>query len=99
MKLRSTPLGFVEPPTDPSAYFAAQPEPKPLKEEHPVGKYQEWIGSPDRMVTHPARKVVFTIVSRDQGWGGSAADQGTYHGSWTWFEAGLERFDARDDCE
>lgn len=31
--------------------------------------------------------------SRDQGWGGHPNDRGSYRGSWTWFEAGKERFD------
>jgi hypothetical protein len=47
---------------------------------------------PTPLVTHPCRKIVFTIRSRDQGWGGSRGDHYTYHGSWTWFEAGLERW-------
>jgi hypothetical protein len=44
----------------------------------------------------PCRKIVFTITSHDQGWGGDYDDRGTYRGSWTWFEAGLERFDEPD---
>lgn len=37
---------------------------------------------------------MFTITSHDQGWGGGRAEyRGTYLGSYTWFEAGLERFD------
>nr|XP_036589109.1 uncharacterized protein CTRU02_01156 [Colletotrichum truncatum]KAF6800751.1 hypothetical protein CTRU02_01156 [Colletotrichum truncatum] len=47
---------------------------------------------------HPVRKIVFKFRSRDQGWGGSYDDQGTYHGSWTWFEAGLEKFDKDRKC-
>jgi hypothetical protein len=41
------------------------------------------------------RKIVFTIRSHDQGWGGSAADKGTYRGSFTWFDVGLERVVAK----
>ena len=37
------------------------------------------------------RKVVFTIRSHDQGWGGSSSDKGRYRGSFTWFDVGLER--------
>ncbi|KAL0937483.1 uncharacterized protein CTRU02_207214 [Colletotrichum truncatum] len=48
---------------------------------------------------HPVRKIVFKFRSRDQGWGGSYDDQGTYHGSWTWFEAGLEKFDKDRKCD
>jgi hypothetical protein len=41
------------------------------------------------------RKIVFTIRSHDQGWGGSAADKGTYRGSFTWFDVGKERLVAK----
>jgi hypothetical protein len=44
------------------------------------------------MLAHPCRRIVFTIKSHDQGWGGNPNDEGTYNGSWTWFEAGLERW-------
>lgn len=45
----------------------------------------------------PCRKVVFTIKSNDQGWGGTSADKGTYKGSCTWFDVGLERMIAFRD--
>jgi len=32
------------------------------------------------------RKVVITIVSKDQGWSSYPEDHGTYRNSWTWFE-------------
>jgi len=32
------------------------------------------------------RKVVITVVSKDQGWSSYPADHGTYRNSWTWFE-------------
>jgi len=32
------------------------------------------------------RKVVVTVVSRDQGWSSHLEDYGTYRNSWTWFE-------------
>ena len=41
----------------------------------------------------PARRIVWTIKSHDQGWSGEPADtKGTYHNSWTGFDAGVERF-------
>jgi len=46
---------------------------------------------------YPCRKVVFTIRSHDQGWGGTRGQKGTYKGSYTWFEAGLERLTAFND--
>ena len=32
------------------------------------------------------KKVVITVVSKDQGWSSYQDDHGTYRGSWTWFE-------------
>ncbi|KAF9879501.1 hypothetical protein CkaCkLH20_03044 [Colletotrichum karsti] len=48
---------------------------------------------------HPVRKIVFKLRSKDQGWGGTHADKGSYRGSWTWFEAGLEKFDEDRKCD
>ncbi len=45
---------------------------------------------------HPCRKIVFTITSRDQGWGGDRDDRGTYKGSFTWFDVGIDRIQAID---
>jgi hypothetical protein len=42
----------------------------------------------------PCRKIVFTIKSHDQGWGGPAGCRGTYKGSSTWFDVGLETLSA-----
>jgi len=42
----------------------------------------------------PVRKIIFTIRSHDQGWGGNNGDKGTFAGSCTWFEVGLERLAA-----
>ncbi|TGO90686.1 hypothetical protein BPOR_0055g00290 [Botrytis porri] len=40
---------------------------------------------------HPCKKIVFHLRSHDQGWGGVRTDKGTYRGSYTWFDVGLER--------
>ncbi|OJD26318.1 hypothetical protein ACJ73_02304 [Blastomyces percursus] len=37
------------------------------------------------------KAVRFEIVSHDQGWGGEAGTQGTYHGAFSWFEATILR--------
>ncbi|KAN0086877.1 hypothetical protein V8E54_000565 [Elaphomyces granulatus] len=37
--------------------------------------------------SHPCRKVVFTIQSHDQGWGGEVGSHGSYWGSYSWFDA------------
>lgn len=44
----------------------------------------------------PCRKIVFTIHSHDQGWGGRYQDRGTFNGAFTWFDVGLERLEACD---
>jgi hypothetical protein len=56
--------------------------------------FQKATGSPEPLLEHPCRKIVFTIRSHDQGWGGENTDHGSYRSSWTWFDAGLEKFDA-----
>ncbi|KAK3336377.1 hypothetical protein B0T19DRAFT_396133 [Cercophora scortea] len=71
--------------------FQTPPPPKPVEQEYPIEVLQRLINSPNDNLEHPCRKIVFTIKSCDQGWGGQAIHQGTYHGSCTWFEAGLER--------
>jgi len=46
---------------------------------------------------NPCRKVVFTIKSRDQGWGSERRPhQGLYEHAWSWFDVGLERLEAID---
>jgi len=44
----------------------------------------------------PCRKIVFKIKSRDQGWGGDPTDRGTFQGTFSWFDVGVERFEAID---
>ncbi|PBP26667.1 hypothetical protein BUE80_DR002420 [Diplocarpon rosae] len=50
----------------------------------------KWTDASQIRGEHPCRKIVFTIVSHDQGWGGGSSDRGTYKGSFTWFEVGKE---------
>lgn len=76
------------------AYTPAPPQRPSEDPEYPLDQFHDWIGSPVKAVEHPCRKIVFTITSHDQGWGGDRPEyHGTYQGSYTWFEAGLERFD------
>ncbi|KAK2048784.1 hypothetical protein LZ31DRAFT_515589 [Colletotrichum somersetense] len=76
-------------------------EPTSSPTEVPEAPREYFVGSMERppMLTHPVRKIVFKIRSRDQGWGGGFADRGTYRGSWSWFEAGLEKFDKDRKCD
>ncbi|KAE9392943.1 hypothetical protein BT96DRAFT_829998, partial [Gymnopus androsaceus JB14] len=40
------------------------------------------------------RKITFQMESHDQGWASTEVDQGTYNGSWSWFEAVIFRASA-----
>ena len=42
------------------------------------------------------RKVVYFFRGQDQGWSSYPQHHGTYENSWTWFEAGLARFEDRN---
>ncbi|KAL2161018.1 hypothetical protein VTH06DRAFT_8731 [Thermothelomyces fergusii] len=95
--LRSPPLGFhtwnrASRRTGGRPIHKTAPEPRPPGEEFSVDDFQRLIASPSPLLARPCRRIVFTIRSRDQGWGGEWGDRGTYNGSWTWFEAGLERW-------
>ncbi|EAA34853.2 hypothetical protein GE21DRAFT_2199 [Neurospora crassa] len=90
--LRTLPLGFLKPPSsffenDSNREVPLEPIPREPK-EFPVDTYQSRI-SPT--LSHPCRKIKFTIVSHDQGWGGEARTRRTYNSSYTWFDIGLER--------
>lgn len=96
-QLRSKPLGLIRKTHyDEDLYTFKPTSPQKLSDdgEFSLSQFQEWIRSPTNSVQHPCRKIVFTITSHDQGWAHNARnDRGSYRGSWTWFEAGLERFD------
>ncbi|KLU92665.1 hypothetical protein MAPG_11609 [Magnaporthiopsis poae ATCC 64411] len=97
--LRTLPLGLIKQVNpDPRHYQTEEAKLLRLSSEHPVEQFHKWTGSPSHTVQHPCRKIVFTITSSDQGWGGMMADRGTYRHSFTWFEAGLERIDASGEC-
>ncbi|KAL2754030.1 hypothetical protein ACRALDRAFT_1063005 [Sodiomyces alcalophilus JCM 7366] len=96
--LRSPPVGFGQDSVaQPDEWISTQAAPQPLREAAPVDAFQK-LGAATTL-EHPVRKVVFTLRSRDQGWGGAAQDRGTFEGSCTWFEAGLERFEGRGEDE
>jgi hypothetical protein len=66
----------------------------PLQKPFSLEAWQRATGSPEEFLEHPCRKIVFSIRSHDQGWSGDRANYRTYKGSFTWFDAGLERLDA-----
>lgn len=73
--------------------------PRPAGTDHDQNYFARVAKYPTPRLIHPVRKVVFKIKSHDQGWGGDAEAKGTYRASWTWFEAGLEKFDAAHECK
>lgn len=55
---------------------------------------------PEPELIHPVRKIVFTLNSHDQGWSGEPQEtHGTYHPTYTWFSAGLERADPKEQAD
>ncbi|KAK4156783.1 hypothetical protein C8A00DRAFT_30333 [Chaetomidium leptoderma] len=94
--LRSPPLGLHNwervSHTETSSMDKKPPRPQPANEEFSTDDFQELIASPIPMLAQPCRRIVFTIRSHDQGWGGEFGNHGTYNGSWTWCDVGLERW-------
>ncbi|KAK4171605.1 hypothetical protein QBC36DRAFT_91426 [Triangularia setosa] len=89
--LRTPPLGFPDWGTDSTSYTKTI-RPLPPGEGFPTSSFQKLAKSPVTLLAQPCRRIIFTIRSKDQGWGGEYDNQDTYNGSWTWFEAGLERW-------
>ncbi|KAM5349103.1 hypothetical protein ACJ41O_008926 [Fusarium nematophilum] len=81
------------------AYDTNEAKPRPLGKEHDAAYFAKLADYPTPTLMRPVRKVVFSMRSHDQGWGGERENRQTYQGSWTWFEAGLERFDADQICD
>lgn len=63
-----------------------------LLPDRTAATYREWCKTTLPKGSHPCRKIVFTIRSTDQGWGGRSEDKGTFVGSYTWFDVGLEKY-------
>jgi hypothetical protein len=84
-------------------YTTLKPRPFPETKEVPNDATEEvhnqWSLKSQPRGEHPCRKIVFTIKSHDQGWGGTANHKGTYEGSYTWFDVGLEQTSAFDESE
>lgn len=48
---------------------------------------------------HPCRKIVFSISSHDQGWGGGPGNRGKHVGSYSWFDAFIVPATRRADSD
>lgn len=105
-QLRSYPLGYTPTKDNPTTlpmttideYPSIPSEPWLEPDDVPHNVTQEvinhWTKQADLRGEFPCRKIVFTIKSRDQGWGGPVGCRGTYKGSSTWFDVGLETVSA-----
>ncbi|PFH61502.1 hypothetical protein XA68_17159 [Ophiocordyceps unilateralis] len=102
--LRSPPLGLTHlcrgdaRLAEELVYDSSEARPLPLAKEHDAAFFARLANYSTPRLANPARKIVFTIRSHDQGWGNSDDDD-PYASSWTWFEAGLERLDALQECD
>lgn len=85
------------------SYQSMVPRSWPENKESPSNATEEvldkWKSRSFPRGEHPCKKIVFTIKSHDQGWGGRGSDRGTYNGSCTWFDVGLERVSAFRESE
>ncbi|CAJ2504378.1 Uu.00g117720.m01.CDS01 [Anthostomella pinea] len=96
--LRTEPLGLTKWHPHNDDLWRSQASPRPLLEEYSRAQLESLAEGPISTLEHPIRKVVFNIKSRDQGHGGDREDHYTYRYSWTWFDAGIDRFDAKNIC-
>ncbi|KAI1845000.1 hypothetical protein JX266_008793 [Neoarthrinium moseri] len=96
--LRTEPLAMSSWVPDRDDAWQLPSAPRHLREEYTREQLEEYRDERlESTLVSPCRKIVFNIQSNDQGWGGGRGDKGTYHGAYTWFDAGLERFDAKPD--
>ncbi|TVY82440.1 hypothetical protein LSUE1_G005157 [Lachnellula suecica] len=98
--LRSWPLGYIPSDSkfettsiDKVVKQSTQLSPCPLPDNETSSKeaFENWTRSSMPRGEFACRKIIFTLKSHDQGWGGDYADKGTYRGSFTWFDFGLEK--------
>ncbi|KAI1337144.1 hypothetical protein F5Y15DRAFT_391551 [Xylariaceae sp. FL0016] len=91
--LRTEPIGLTQWHADNPERWRQQAAPRHLEEEYTREELEHLIEGPKSTLEHPIRKVVFQITSRDQGHGGNHEDHNTFRHSFTWFDAGIDRFD------
>ncbi|CAK7567675.1 MAG: hypothetical protein SEPTF4163_005643 [Sporothrix epigloea] len=101
--LRTPPLGFRRPPvrgdaTSQRKYTNEEPTPIPAEIAARGGDcsaedIRGWLPAGQApLLEHPCRRIVFTFVSRDQGWASHRHENDEFKGSYSWFDVGLERY-------
>ncbi|KAI0521591.1 hypothetical protein F5B22DRAFT_634494 [Xylaria bambusicola] len=91
--LRTEPLGLSTWHSDDKERWLKAAPARKLGEEYPREELERFVEGPPSTLDQPCRKIVFDIVSRDQGWSHDVDTHGTFKSSWTWFDAGIDRFD------
>lgn len=86
------------------SYPVKQPTPWPAGKAVPNSATDEvlelWRANSKPLNKHPCRKIVFTLKSHDQGWGGDMTTRDDkYAGSYTWFDVGLEKMSATKESK
>ena len=80
------------------AYDHKPAPPRKLVKTADPAVFRKHANYPTPRLPHPVRKIVFSIRSHDQGWAGQTGE-GEYRGSYTWFDAGLEKFESDMNCK
>ncbi|KAH9889154.1 hypothetical protein F4778DRAFT_393216 [Xylariomycetidae sp. FL2044] len=96
--LRTEPIGLTKWKPSNAELWRRQAAPKPLNAEFSREHLEKLAQAPVSSLSHPVRKITFDTISRDQGTAAGREDHGTYRYSWTWFDAGLDRFDRDHRC-
>lgn len=98
--IRSEPLGMTLWSPDDQDAWHLQAIPKKHQEEVSRERLRAYTDKRlEAVLENPCRKIVYKITANDQGWGGNREDKGSFRGSWTWFDAGLERFEGNTESE
>ncbi|KAI3327006.1 hypothetical protein HD806DRAFT_485720 [Xylariaceae sp. AK1471] len=98
MLLRTEPLGLTTWHSNDEELWHAEAPACKIEEEYPRKELERFVEGPPSTLEHPFRKIIFDIVSRDQGWSHEPDTHHTYRSSWTWFDAGIDRFDKAHNC-
>ncbi|KAI1263866.1 hypothetical protein F5Y18DRAFT_118446 [Xylariaceae sp. FL1019] len=96
--LRTEPVGLTTWHAENKEGWQSEAPPRRLGAEYSRPELERFVEGPPSSLEHPFRKVVFDITSHDQGWSAEVADHNTFRPAYTWFDAGVDRFDKSHAC-
>ncbi|KAJ5928397.1 hypothetical protein N7466_007353 [Penicillium verhagenii] len=76
---------------------AARKESKRFTEHNCRDRTPYLVSEPIKGERFPVQEIRIDVWSHDQGWSSYPDDHGTYNGSWTWFDLGIQRPSGRED--